>query len=161
VALRDEEITVNRTTVRRRKGIAVLAAAVVTAGLSACTAGVAHDDEAGTPTTALGKGDCIEEIASSGKVYGVGLVDCTTPHAAQVSRTFTADGEIWPGEYSLQTSALIGCPLALAYAIGEVESPLDTSFLIPEEDDWDAGDHRIVCLVEAEDGGTLSESVVS
>jgi hypothetical protein len=161
VALRDEEITVNRTPARRRKVIAALAAAVVTAGLSACTVDVAHDDEAGTPTTALSKGDCIKEIASSGKVDEVDLVDCTTPHEAQVGDTFTADGESWPGKDELQLSALIGCPIAVADALGSEEHSLDFFYGTPEEDEWDAGDHLIVCLVRAADGGTLSESVIS
>jgi hypothetical protein len=188
-ALRDEEITVNRTPARRRKVIAVLASAVVTAGLSACTVDVAHDDEAGspatdtaaadssdqdhgddpaaaglprsTPTTALSTGDCIGELASSGKADEVGLVDCTTPHAAQVGGTYTADGESWPGKDALQTSALVGCPITVADVLGSEEPSLDFLFITPEEDEWDAGSRLIVCLVRAADGGTLSASVVS
>lgn len=190
MAFREEEITVNRTTVRGSRVVAALASAVVlTAGLSACTFDVAHEGEAGTsatsaadagssdqdpggdpaaadgprskPTTALSKGDCLGELASSGKADEVGLVDCTTPHAAEVGGSFTAEGESWPGKDALQTSALVGCPIAVADALGSVTSSLDLVFITPEEEEWDGGHRLIICLVRAADGEQLTGSVIS
>lgn len=179
----------NRTTARRFRGIASLAAAaVLTTGLGACTvavepsgstktavASVAGADasdaapetetEAGnaprsTLTTDLRAGDCIGELASSGKADEVGVVDCDTPHAAQVAGTFTADGDSWPGKDALQTGALVGCPIAAAEALGSEGASADLLFITPEEDEWDAGHHDVACLIQAEDGGRLTGSAL-
>ncbi|NTW40270.1 MAG: hypothetical protein HGA44_10360 [Cellulomonadaceae bacterium] len=144
----------NRTTARRLRGIVSLAAAAaVTTGLGACTVAVdpagstetavasvaaddasdpapeAETDAAGAPrptlTTDLRAGDCIGELASSGKADEVGVVDCDTPHAAQVAGTFTADGDGWPGKDALQSAALVGCPIAAADALGRRVQPPD------------------------------------
>ena len=161
----------------------------MTVGLSACAVGVAHDTEPGTRvtgaavggsgdrpsagdagvgggsrstlTTALSKGDCIGQLAGSGRADTVGVVDCSTPHAAQVGGSFTAAGQSWPGKDALQASALVKCPIAVAAALTSDASSLGFPVITPEEGEWDGGHHVVICLVRAKDGEPLTGSVIS
>lgn len=125
----------------------------------------AADGPRSTPTTELRKGDCIGhligQLAITGRADEVDLVDCATPHDAQVGGNFTVAGDSWPGKDALQVSARVECPIVLSDALVSDTPALDFFFLWPEEHEWDAGSHLVSCLVRAADGEPLSESVLS
>ena len=114
---------------------------------------------------ALMLGDCIDIAPGpANSPAGLILADCDSPHAAQVTARLShpdAGGD-HPGAAELATWVGRQCEQPTDDFVG-VESILETSLegdvLLPDADDWAAGDTGATCFVANLDGSSLTASV--
>lgn len=117
--------------------------------------------EIATPATRIGTtvpngelqtGDCFDFTAGSGAVRQFRIADCNTSHLAQVSGKIShpeAGGD-YPGADSLKAWLGVRCDAMTSdYIDAEIlETTLDADFLLPDVEDWSAGDSSATCYVK-------------
>lgn len=98
-------------------------------------------------------GDCLERWSET---VSLRVVDCATPHGAQVFAKLTPGG----GEYPDAAAALARCSERARGVIGS-DGPRDllVRYAVPEEREWVLGERYVACLVLRKEG-LLTRSLV-
>jgi hypothetical protein len=118
----------------------------------------------------LGVGDCFDDTIDANGEYvytGVPLiVPCAEPHDNEVFEVFQLAEGAYPGSDALGEQGEALCVGAFTDFVGVdwSVSPLDYLWIWPEEDEWDAGGHEIICSVYLPDHkirGTMEGSGMS
>ena len=109
---------------------------------------------------ALTKGDCIVDLPTTTSIITVDVVPCTSLHKYQVGVTYSPSKGAFPGSSSLSASADAQCPGRVGPVIQADAPKLKWTALIPDENEWNGGDHSIKCLLLDANDGTLARSVV-
>jgi hypothetical protein len=112
--------------------------------------------DAGSTTTVgscLAAPSAIDSIAAG--------VDCSTPHFAEVYLAQAVPGTDWPGYDKVNQSADDMCHGAFKGYVGSTyeASSYEYDYYSPDQAEWLAGEHRVVCVVVAADQSTLHTSV--
>jgi hypothetical protein len=92
---------------------------------------------------------CFRLPADQSSVY-VTVVDCRTGHDEEVSaRTVLAGPRKWPGGSAIDAAAEARCRVAFQRYVGIAfdDSRLELDFFTGDRAAWQAGDHRLICLV--------------
>jgi hypothetical protein len=119
------------------------------------------DGAATVRSTDLQVGHCIEEDLDF-LVLGIGdltLVDCATPHRAEVYHRFDAFDGPWPGDAAVDQMGVDACyGTAFSDYVGSsyAASSLYASYVIPTEQTWGQGDRTIMCFAHEEDPSVTS-----
>jgi hypothetical protein len=137
-----------RTTDGQRRGRELAKAALVIAtvwliGFITVGAIAVMSFKGKTAATELTSGNCIDGD-TQGNVSRVKVVDCSTPHTAEVMGTFTLDDETFPGQEALVDQAEQRCP---DYVPEGIDPNLAIYYLVPTTQTWSKGDHDIVCML--------------
>jgi hypothetical protein len=125
---------------------------------------VTHDN-GNTDFYDLAVGMCIDEEGLFGADYyaSVDVVDCGQPHYAELYSLFDiADPDAgYPGEDEVSTLADEGCGEDFVAYVGTTweRSEYDYYSFYPGLDNWEDGDHEVMCLVIDYDLEPLSGSV--
>jgi hypothetical protein len=124
----------------------------------------------GTALQDLAVGQCFNGAraqpgTSSAVVFGVEVIDCTSPHTSELAATLNypggAAGVTYPGVESVRVLAQQECRDGFADYVGVSfdESILDMTFVYPLEANWKSGDYSIQCVIHPQAGReTASES---
>jgi hypothetical protein len=111
--------------------------------------------------TELAGGECLSPFTNAwAQTFTV--VDCGTPHIAQLTARLPVSANQWPGPDALAAQAAEQCQSASALntsaaaAYGDVQ--VQGSYA-PDQATWDQGDTFISCFVTRSSGGTLTGSV--
>ena len=148
---------------------AAVAATLTTATilLAGCTALDTRAAPSPTPTGVpevdvldLRVGDCLDTHGKPGITATVPVVTCDLEHDSEAYSTITLDGEIYPGDDTVRSTAEQGCTSAFVEfaGINYEESTLDYAYYFPTQGSWAEGDRRILCLIldpDARVTGTL------
>ncbi|MFS2076660.1 septum formation family protein, partial [Curtobacterium sp. CT11-133] len=111
--------------------------------------------------TDLAGGECLSPFTNAwAQTYTV--VDCQTPHVAQLTARLPVSANQWPGPDALaaqaaeqcQTSAALNASAAAAYGDVQVQGSY-----APDQATWDQGDTFISCFVTRSSGETMTGSV--
>ncbi|MGN8051091.1 hypothetical protein ACTJKO_15530 [Curtobacterium sp. 22159] len=111
--------------------------------------------------TELAGGECLSPFTNAwAQTYTV--VDCQTPHVAQLTARLPVSANQWPGPDALgtqaaeqcQTSAALDTSAAAAYGDVQVQGSY-----APDQATWDQGDTFISCFVTRSGGGTMTGSL--
>ncbi|AOX65291.1 hypothetical protein BJK06_05560 [Curtobacterium sp. BH-2-1-1] len=111
--------------------------------------------------TDLAGGECLSPFTNAwAQTYTV--VDCQTPHVAQLTARLPVSANQWPGPDALaaqaaeqcQTSAALNASAAAAYGDVQVQGSY-----APDQATWDQGDTFISCFVTRSSGDTMTGSV--
>ncbi|HEU5223396.1 MAG TPA: septum formation family protein [Candidatus Lumbricidophila sp.] len=92
------------------------------------------------------------------------VVDCATPHAAQLVTTGKLDGAAgaaYPGEAALTTQVNAACRAEGVFdraALTGVDD-LQVAAAFPLESQWNDGDRRYFCFANRSGGGTFDKSI--
>ena len=111
----------------------------------------------------LAVGDCLDNF-SADEVTEVGVRDCAEPHDLEVYSEFELEGDAFPGQDAVETSASDGCYQAFAGFVGlsYEESVLDYTYFLPTQESWETADDRVVsCLIgepDVQTTGTLANA---
>ena len=102
------------------------------------------------PVSTVGKADvgaCLQLHQGSGPATPV---DCDSTHAIEVYAVhqLSAD-ESWPGESAVDDEAYDFCGHSFEPYVGEGDllSDYDWGYYSPDELEWSAGEHRVVCVI--------------
>jgi hypothetical protein len=101
----------------------------------------------------LAVGDCFDDgdmaVAGVEEVGDVPMVECSEPHDNEVYAVVTVDGDVFPGEEAIQSTADDMCLEAFDGFVGldYQTSTLDFGWLVPTADTWAAGDRVVACFV--------------
>lgn len=111
--------------------------------------------------TELAGGECLSPFTNAwAQTFTV--VDCATPHVAQLTARLPVTANQWPGPDALAAQAAEQCQTSAALntsaaaAVGDVQ--VQGSYA-PDQATWDQGDTFISCFVTRSSGGTLTESL--
>ncbi|WP_416394065.1 MULTISPECIES: septum formation family protein [unclassified Curtobacterium] len=111
--------------------------------------------------TDLAGGECLSPFTNAwAQTYTV--VDCQSPHLAQLTARLQVSANQWPGPDDLASQAAERCQTsealdtAAAAAYGDVQ--VQGSYA-PDQATWDQGDTFISCFVTRSSGGTMTGSV--
>jgi hypothetical protein len=77
-------------------------------------------------------------------------VDCASAHDVEVFGVRElGDGDGWPGEGAVDDEAYSFCDSSFKPYTGEgyMSSDYDYGYYTPDEKEWDAGEHRVVCVI--------------
>jgi hypothetical protein len=135
-----------------RLPLGIAAGVALLLGLAACS-----DPEVATAET----GDCIETL-SAGSISELPTVDCDEPHDAQVIGVFDHEGDDFPGDAEIATTAGERCEEFFEEFVGApfTETSLSPSSVNPTQQTWDEADDReTICLATLDDGSQLTESI--
>jgi hypothetical protein len=103
----------------------------------------------------LQEGECL----NTANGQQVTIVDCTTPHDAEVFGTFVLPAGKWPGTPAIEQDASTGCSTRLTgYINPQLAISLTQTYVYPTQGDWAAGTRTVICEVRPI-SGQLSESV--
>ncbi|MBA8989765.1 hypothetical protein FHW23_000997 [Curtobacterium pusillum] len=111
--------------------------------------------------TDLAGGECLSPFTNAwAQTYTV--VDCATPHVAQLTARLQVSANQWPGPDALaaqaaeqcQTSAALDTAAAASYGDVQVQGSY-----APDQATWDQGDVFISCFVTRSSGATMTGSV--
>ena len=135
--------------------LVVLAAAV--AIVAALTAG-----DGGTAIVDLEAGDCFDlpdDVADADELRMVDVIDCATPHLAEVVSVgaLNTDGSPYPADdelFDLVEAACRGAGVVESDAFGLLPSA-------PTPDLWDSFDGRFVCVAIPFGGAPVTGSIVA
>lgn len=135
-----------------RLPVGLAAGVALVLGLAACS-----DPE----VVSANEGDCIESL-STGSVSELPTVDCDEPHDAQVVGVFDHDGDDFPGDEAIATTANERCAELFEEFVGApvTETSLAFSSVNPTEQTWnEADDRETICFAQLADNSQLTESV--
>jgi len=92
-------------------------------------------------------GSCLEEPSSQDSLAAE--IDCAEDHAAEVYLVEELGDGGWPGYDSVDGSADEACYDAFEPYVGTSWewSDLDYGYFLPDQGEWTAGEHRVVCVV--------------
>lgn len=115
----------------------------------------------------LAVGDCFDPPATSGDISQVTSRPCSVAHTAELFDIVTYSGGsagTYPTDAELQSFVSSQCgPAAVTYTGGGggLAATVDIAYLFPNADGWAAGNHTVMCYLEAPTGQTLSQSLRS
>lgn len=114
----------------------------------------------GTPVAELAIGDCVEGPTTP-DVATMPLVECASPHDAEVVHTAMLPGEARPADDELTALAQEVCLPAFEDYVGSeyATSELEVVPVVPTAEGWAAGDRGLTCLARAKAGGPLETTV--
>jgi hypothetical protein len=97
-------------------------------------------------------GTCLRTEPAEGDVAEA--VACTAEHDGEVYLVEELGTGAWPGRDDVQTRADDTCYDAFEGYVGQtyVRSAYDYGYYLPDRDEWDAGERRVVCVVVPFDG---------
>ncbi|MFD9292507.1 septum formation family protein [Streptomyces sp. NPDC060030] len=134
-------------TSRSLRGISV-AVALLTAGVTGCTAG-GEGDGSQLSVFSLAAGDCYTPTGRTTESFDVEAVPCEEPHQGQVVSEFKIDdGDSFPGSDSIAVIADERCPVeAEKFAPDPWALPqgVDVSYYHPTKASWASGDRTVSC----------------
>lgn len=118
-----------------------------------------------TPVDELREGQCFDglgDVAETGFVIAVTVVECSGPHEAELFAIFAQpDALIYPGEKAVAALADRRCIdrfdsfAGISYEL----SSLEVTYLYPTRASWREGDRAIQCVLHAEGGTPLTGSM--
>ena len=101
-----------------------------------------------SPVFSLKTGDCIDP---QGQSYT--LIQCDSPHKAEVYATFNLTGTAWPGSTAVAAAASSGCATRLTgYLNPQLAVSLASTYVYPDATAWQAGTRTVICEVRAATG---------
>jgi hypothetical protein len=109
-------------------------------------------DDGNTDLYDVAVGMCIDEEELFGEDYfvSVDVVDCAQPHYAELYSVFdVAVGELeYPGDDEVWELADAGCVEDFGVYVGVSweKSDFDYYYFYPSQENWDVGDHEVMCL---------------
>jgi hypothetical protein len=109
----------------------------------------------------LGGGECLDPFVSPWELSFV-VVDCATPHAAQLTFRGTFPDGDYPGEEALlaQTSQACAAPAAINLAAGAAFPDLQVSISYPASDtSWEDGARHFYCFMTRVSGQPITGSL--
>jgi hypothetical protein len=113
------------------------------------------------PWTDLAGGECLSPFTNAwAQTFTV--VDCATPHIAQLTARLAVEGDTYPGAEALATRAADQCQsdaalnASAAAAVGDVQ--VQGSYA-PDQASWDQGDRFVSCFVTRSSGQPLTGSL--
>jgi hypothetical protein len=113
------------------------------------------------PWSELAGGECIDPFTSAwDEQYAV--VDCATPHAAQLVLRAELDESAYPGEKELASTTASKCTSAKVLDYTEASAYTDlqlTASYAADEADWAAGNREFLCFVSRASGAVLEQSL--
>jgi Septum formation len=88
-------------------------------------------------------------------------IDCNKAHFAEVYRAQTLKGTRWPGYDKIDQSADDLCSTTYIDYVGTSyeQSTYSYDYYVPDQAEWLAGEHRVICVVVPGDQDTLQGSV--
>lgn len=149
-------------------GIACIAFLAAVLGAAVLLAQV--DDEE-PKVFGLEVGDCFNNGDGEGAgvqrgdvVSDADIVDCDEPHDAEVHAMFELDdppGAPYPGSRALNNRVRATCDEAFEEWVGVPyeDSTLESLWLLPQLDDWDEDDDRLITCIILPRGAQLSSSM--
>ncbi len=101
---------------------------------------------------AVHTGQCLNSAPN--EMSGVHVVNCASPHDAEVFGTFRVASHRYPGTPALRRDAGLGCASRLsAYLNPELASAsLTESYVYPDAGAWAAGERTVVCTIRSATG---------
>ena len=118
----------------------------------------------------LAVGVCFDDgdlaLGEMEEVGEVPLVECSEPHDNEVYAIVAVEGDVFPGEQTIQTQADDVCLDAFDPFVGldYESSALDFGWLVPTADSWEMGDRVVACFLYRLDlekvSGTLEGSSI-
>ncbi len=106
----------------------------------------------------LREGDCLTWTPDPARTVLPIRVPCEQPHVDQVTRVLDLAGPfpawpVWPGPHELASATRMNCPDVARSLAGSTETVPDvwTASMYPEEPEWLAGAHGLVCTVRTGD----------
>lgn len=113
-----------------------------------------------TPASSLELGACYQgdRTDDSGAVTRVGTVDCSAEHTSEVVGVIDLPAGDFPGRDALIRRASDDCPSEFEEYTGRpyAEAGETLTPLLPDEQGWEAGDHRILCIAHTDEPATGS-----
>ena len=96
-------------------------------------------------------GTCLNDPGDDRDVWPV--VDCGARHAVEVYAVATLEGTDWPGPDVVDALADDVCRGAFKGYVGTsyLLSDYDYSYFLPDEAEWRTEQHRVICVLTAED----------
>lgn len=84
------------------------------------------------------------------------VVDCANDHDGEVYRVLHLEGMEWPGADEVDMRADDACYGEFAAYVGRSYdfSDYDYAYFLPDQAEWQAGEHRVVCVVMTGPGDT-------
>ena len=104
-------------------------------------------------------GRCLAEPSDTDSIATE--IDCNTAHFAEVYRAQTLKGTRWPGYDKIDQSADDLCSTTYIDYVGTSyeQSTYSYDYYVPDQAEWLAGEHRVICVVVPGDQDTLQGSV--
>ena len=105
-------------------------------------------------------GSCLAEPTAGGGLRRP--VDCAAPHSAEVYRSADLGlGGTWPGDARVGSRADDLCFQAFPAYVGDSydNSDYEYGWFAPDEAEWQAGEHRVVCAVLPGSDASMKGSV--
>ena len=134
-------------------------------------------DDGNTPFSGIRIGDCLDDSDEMGiwsdgyyvEALSLDVVDCAEPHNSEVFGITSLEGEAFPGDDAVYTTAsgqcaefyepYVGITLEEALTL-EAASPLSIHYYGPGPESWDAGDRDALCVLFDVEDRPLVGSVV-
>jgi len=135
--------------------IGVVAAAVAVFGTSGSGGDLGRVADAGSASVS----DCLRQPDGDGSVAT--QVDCATSHDAEVFLVQGLGETGWPGYDTIDGRADDVCYAGFDSYVGTSydDSSYDYGYFLPDQGEWESGEHRVVCVVLQGDADTLRGSV--
>jgi len=104
--------------------------------------------------TALRVGDCVNDVKDSTNLKSLPGVPCAQPHEGEVFAVFDLPDGDYPGQSAVDKQVTSECTTRLtAYSPNAANDPDVGLFLIyPLEQNWQRGDHGVVCIASSASG---------
>ncbi|MDQ1641606.1 MAG: hypothetical protein QOJ90_957 [Actinomycetota bacterium] len=92
-------------------------------------------------------GTCL--IGPGGELSQATVIDCASDHDGEVYRVLHLEGLQWPGSDEVDMRADDACYGDFAAYVGRSYdfSDYDYGYFLPDKAEWEAGEHRVVCVV--------------
>ena len=134
----------------------VLAAAAIVGGAIAIVGSLTHGFKKPvvvhykkSAIFSLKTGQCIDPNGQQAAT----IVNCNSPHDAEVFATFSLSGSKWPGTKAASAAASAGCSTRLTgYLNPQLAISLSSTYIYPGKVAWEAGTRTVICEVQAASG---------
>ncbi|MEV4411688.1 septum formation family protein [Catellatospora sp. NPDC049609] len=141
-----EDTTLTR---RQRIWLTVAACFILVAIIGGVVETAIKDDDTGYPgepilTGHLQVGDCLVQVEAGDGVTTLPEVPCDSPHESEVIGTFRPTGP-YPGDL-VQPEGFSDRCAEFLWAYAPTATGLMTSFVLPNEEQWNDPDHLVVCM---------------
>lgn len=151
--------------------VVTVAMATVSCGKSANIDNTSRDPRSGRivgkgeiAAQRLRAGDCFNDSGQESTLVVTGL-PCDAAHQSQVVALVELPdepGTEWPGDGELADRSRPGCLAAAADAVGEnlTDPTVGLSAYVPDQESWDSGDRRVVCVIGRFDNTAIKGSLM-
>ena len=151
---------------KRQHAASVLALVMVGSLVTACSG--SDGSEPATDLTKAAEGWCLDVADDVGtEISKLPTVDCNVPHTHEVFAVIESSADAYPGFEALEKEAQVKCLEKFEPYVGisPFDSKLFYSWMVPTLASWEdpdvgeRGDREIICVVGADNGEILKESV--